>query len=106
MCETDEMVSWWGALFTGLTNLVESVDFSPDGEFLVSNSADNTVRLWDIELQSWIAVACNIANRNLSNGEGSRFFGPEFDYVRTCSCILAAYGAEEAGGPQKLQDLG
>jgi WD40 repeat protein len=36
------------ALLKGHTNVVNSVDFSDDGRFLASGSADNSVRLWSI----------------------------------------------------------
>jgi WD40 repeat protein len=34
----------------GHTNLVTSVAFSPDGQRLVSGSADDTVKVWDASL--------------------------------------------------------
>ena len=33
--------------FTGHTDVVTSIAFSPDGETLASGSADNVIRLWD-----------------------------------------------------------
>ena len=64
---------------------VSSIAFSPDGRTLATGSWDQSVILWDIttDAESMIARACQIANRNFTEGEWRQYMG-ERPYRKTC----------------------
>jgi WD40 repeat protein len=60
-----------------------NLSFSPDGSKLASGDIGGNVVLWDIVLEHWVDIACQRANRNLTQQEWRRYFGDE-PYRVTC----------------------
>lgn len=73
-----------GQPLLGHTAWIESLVFSADGNLLASGDRDGAVIVWDLNIDSWIDMACLLANRNLTQIEWERFI-PDEEYRITCS---------------------
>ncbi len=58
---------------TGPSDGVASLALDPDGTSLVAGSEDDIVWSWDLEIESWLEGACNLAGRNMTEAEWTRF---------------------------------
>jgi WD40 repeat protein len=52
---------------------IEGLAFSSDGKYLYTASANGEVSTWDVDFESWVIRACNLAGRDLSDGERRQF---------------------------------
>jgi len=66
--------------FEGHTRNVNSVIFSPDGQYLLSGSADNTLKLWEIE-----TGCCVRTFKGHTSGVNSVVFSPDGRYALSAS---------------------
>src|SRR5439155_16114100 len=66
---------------------IRGATFSPNGQRLVvilTEFSTSHITQWDIDKQTWQALACTIANRNFTLGEWNQFVGTG-SYGKVCS---------------------
>jgi len=51
---------------------------------IASGSSDTTIRFWDMDIESWIAKACQRAGRNLTLQEWNTYYSESIPYEATC----------------------
>jgi WD40 repeat protein len=59
--------------FIGHSNQVRDVSFSPDGQYILTASNDNTARLWLTDLNDTIRAVCALLTRDLTPTERTQF---------------------------------
>ena len=60
-----------------------NITFTADGDEL-GVATDNGVTLWNFDTESWPAVACTLAGRNLTADEWSQLGPRTVEYRPTC----------------------
>jgi hypothetical protein len=66
---------------TRLASAVEEPVLQVDEDGLAQRQpAAPSVLLWNLDLASWNTAACEVAGRNLSRAEWTRYVGPEVPY--------------------------
>ncbi|MCJ7568554.1 MAG: hypothetical protein MUO58_13535 [Anaerolineales bacterium] len=73
-----------GMPLQGHTESIAALAFSPDGSRLASAAGTDPIRMWEMDPETWLARACEIANRNLTSEEWSTYLGTE-PYQETCA---------------------
>ena len=68
------------------TKWVHALAFSPDGQTLVSGSADRTVRLWKINSERLAEEICTLVSRPFTEEEWVRFVGTDIPFTEYVPC--------------------
>ena len=83
--DRDLVVNYWDVsdrrlvtTFRGPTDGINDLTLSPDGSSLAVASEDDAVYLWPLDKQKWIARACELAGRNMTEDEWRLYgYGPQ-----------------------------
>jgi WD40 repeat protein len=63
---------------------VTSLALEPGGGRLLTATSGGDARSWDLDENHWVARACRMAGRDLTEAEWSRFIGPDVPADRRC----------------------
>ena len=63
---------------------VWSIEFSPDGEYLLAGTKDGVLKLWPTKPELMAQDICKYLIRNMSKTEWGKFVGEDIDFVKTC----------------------
>jgi len=64
-------------------DFIETLLFSPAGNFLASIRESGSATLWNLDIDSWQNIVCRLANRNLTNEEQERYLENK-EYNKKC----------------------
>ena len=81
----------------GHTNWIQSIAFSPDGQYLASGSDDHTIRLWDVKKGAHLntlrghtnsvqSIAFSPDGQSLASGSTDHLLDPEIHTRQTFYC--------------------
>jgi hypothetical protein len=72
-----------GPPFPGIERTSASATFTADGGSIVAIDASGAGFVWDDRVESWMARACEVAGRDLTETEWAEFV-PDRPYAKVC----------------------
>jgi WD40 repeat protein len=72
-----------GGPLVGAGSTITALAFDPPGKVLYSFGMEGTALAWNADPEAWIALNCNLAQRNFTQAEWKEFM-PDQDYRITC----------------------
>ncbi|WP_457254517.1 nSTAND1 domain-containing NTPase [Pedococcus sp. P5_B7] len=86
---SDGHLSYWDGrtgtyLGSATVGVAGDPSFSADGKRLLFAGADGSVRSWDLDPRSWVAAACRLAGRPLTEQEWHNYL-PDRPFVPVCA---------------------
>lgn len=73
-----------GRPFMGHATVISSLAFRAEGRQLLSASKDGQVIRWNLDFDAWKAIACRIADRQLTELEWEQYVGQVAAYAPVC----------------------
>lgn len=70
-------------ILAGHEDSIIDLEFHPEDAYLFSSSSDNTIRMWNIDLETMVDTLCDYTGRNFSNEEWGQYF-PDREYKLIC----------------------
>jgi WD40 repeat protein len=64
---------------------VISIDFSPDGQYIITGTSIDQVRIWPTSPDMLAENFCNKLNRNMTENEWEQYVADDIDYIATCT---------------------
>jgi len=85
--ENNRMEKMLPIAFKDHEDFVWSIDFSPDGSYLLAGTRNGILKVWPTRPELLAGDVCKYLVRNMTRSEWERFVGEDIPYVYTCEQV-------------------